>query len=100
MSEYNDEDGDGNSNGESTLDYSWNEDENEDLQVPESVPPIRLPPPPPPQLRRSPRLANVVTTMPQPTIFLPTPPAYIPTPVLRRSPRLALLTRVSYVGMC
>ena len=97
--EFNEElhiESDGESHGESELELS---EDNEDEGVQESVPPIPSSFSPPPQLRRSPRLANVVTTMPQPAI-LPTPLTYLPTPVLRRSPRLALLTRVSYVGMC
>jgi hypothetical protein len=51
-------------------------------EAPSIVPPL-------PQVRRSQRLANARTLQ-----ELPIPP------ILRRSPRLALMPRVSYVGMC
>ena len=57
------------------------------IEVPELLPPVTHSPPP--QLRRSSRLASMIA--------ISVPPLQ---PVLRRSPRLALLTRVSYVGMC
>jgi hypothetical protein len=63
------------------------EAEEEEVELP--VPPVVSPPLP--QLRRSQRLANAAASR-QTLPLLP--------PVLRRSPRLALKPRVSYVGMC
>jgi hypothetical protein len=54
----------------------------QEQEAPSIVPPL-------PQVRRSQRLANARTLQ-----ELPIPP------ILRRSPRLALMPRVSYVGMC
>jgi hypothetical protein len=58
------------------------EEDKKDQETPTTAPPL-------PQIRRSRRLASVVTPQEVP---LP--------PLLRRSPRLALMPRVSYVGMC
>ena len=70
--------------------------EDDDEEEEEEVPPA-TPPSPPQQLRRSRRIAaNAVTTQvpPPPPLLL-----LLLQPLLRRSARLALIPRVSYVGM-
>jgi hypothetical protein len=63
--------------------------EEEDVVV--QLPVLPIVSPPLPQLRRSQRLANAAASR---QTLPPLPPE------LRRSPRLALKPRVSYVGMC
>ena len=65
-----------------------NEEEVAEEQAQETEAPSNISPPPT-QVRRSERLANARNLQ-----------ARLRLPVLRRSPRLALLPRVSYVGMC
>ena len=72
------------------------DDDEEEEEEEEEVPPA-TPPSPPQQLRRSRRIAaNAVTTQvpPPPPLLL-----LLLQPLLRRSARLALIPRVSYVGM-
>ena len=63
----------------------------------EQVPPPFTHPTPPQQCRLSRSPTSRVAANEVPTIPIPQPPLL---PLLRRSPRLALLPRVSYVGMC
>jgi hypothetical protein len=70
---------------------SINKTDNEEKNDEEKEQEVPLIDPPMPQVRRSQRLANALRTK---ELLRPTPP------ILRRSPRLALIPRVSYVGMC